>query len=514
MASIFKPKGSKKYIILYHDENGERRKKTGSTDKAVTERLARDLENRVILRREGLIDPKDEGYRDHATRPLSEHLDAWRDTLLHEGSTPKHADQTADRVRRLIAVVFGARPNDVDGKTMSRARQEEARKMIGRLVDKARLSDIGTERVQAALATFRDSGRSAQTCNHYRAGIRAFARWAKRTGRLRDYPLDGLTGFNAKEDRRHDRRTLSLDELTRLIAVAERGPDFQAMTGSARALCYRLAASTGLRYSEIASVRPGSFDWNAPSVTVEAAYTKNGDPATLPIPSDLPADLRPYVATLAADSPVFPLPAKGVDMLRVDLEAAGIPYVDASGLFFDFHALRCQTATLADAAGVSPRVVQRLMRHSSLELTGRYTKPRAVDIEAAASMLPSLKPGSKRPEAAVMTGTDLIPMFGSTATENATDPEDNGPKPFGGMPVASSRHRSTEPKVIGSNPIGCICKSSARKDLWRALLSHHPTGSPGSISCSRPVGELGPPRTPGPRRPRLLPGGGSPRIPA
>ena len=72
-------------------------------------------------------------------------------------------------------------------------------------------------------------------------------------------------------------------------------------------------------------------------------------------------------------------------MLRADLKAAGIPYRDASGLFFDFHSLRCETATLADAAGVSPRVVQKMMRHSTLELTGRYTRPRAVDIEAAAS---------------------------------------------------------------------------------------------------------------------------------
>ena len=57
------------------------------------------------------------------------------------------------------------------------------------------------------------------------------------------------------------------------------------MTGPVRALCYRLAASTGLRYSEIASIRPASFDWEAPSVTVAAAYTKNGDPATLPFPT-------------------------------------------------------------------------------------------------------------------------------------------------------------------------------------------------------------------------------------
>src|SRR5262249_4639891 len=83
-----------------------------------------------------------------------------------------------------------------------------------------------------------------------------------------------------------------------------------------------------------------------------------------------------------------------------------IPYRDAAGLVFDFHSLRCETATLADAAGVSPRIVQKMMRHSTLELTGRYTRPRAVDIEAAASMLPSLKPTGGRPKALAATGTD------------------------------------------------------------------------------------------------------------
>src|SRR5262249_32665381 len=136
------------------------------------------------------------------------------------------------------------------------------------------------------------------------------------------------------------------------------------------------------------------------------AYTKNGAPATLPLPADLVADLRPYVTTRDPQRPVFPLPDQGAPMLRVDLAAAGIPYQDASGLFFDFHSLRCETATLADQAGVSPRVIQRLMRHSTLELTGRYTRPRAVDIEAAAAKLPSLKPEGDRPEALAATGTD------------------------------------------------------------------------------------------------------------
>src|SRR5262249_4449198 len=156
-----------------------------------------------------------------------------------------------------------------------------------------------------------------------------------------------------------------------------------------RALCYRLAVATGLRFEEIKSIRPASFDWQAPSVTVAAAYTKNRDPATLPIPGELVDDLAAYVATLSPGTPVFPLPrrGRGAEMLRIDLEAAGIPYRDAAGLVFDFHALRCEMATLADAAGITPRDVQKMMRHSTLELTGRYTRLRVVDIEAAASML-------------------------------------------------------------------------------------------------------------------------------
>ena len=57
-------------------------------------------------------------------------------------------------------------------------------------------------------------------------------------------------------------------------------------------------------------------------------------------------------------------------MLKKDLARCRYPY-RAAGLVFDFHSLRCECATLADQAGSSPRVVQALMRDSTLELTGR-----------------------------------------------------------------------------------------------------------------------------------------------
>jgi integrase len=299
------------------------------------------------------------------------------------------------------------------------------------LVTSARLADLSAESAQKALASLKAAGRSLATCNHHRAAIKVFSKWCDDTHRLRDDPLRGVKGYNAKEDRRHDRRTISLDKMQRLIVVTEQGPAVLGIFGPTRALCYRLAVATGLRYSEIGSITPESFDWKAPTVRVKAGYTKNGQEAVLPLPDDLAADLAAYVARLNPSLPVFPSPKdKGAEMLQADLAVAGIEYVDASGLFFDFHSLRCQTATLADAAGVSPRVVQKLMRHSTLELTGRYTRPRVVDIEAAASMVPSLKPEGNKPEATAMqaTGTDgnlphYFPTAGDVSSRNVSVPD-------------------------------------------------------------------------------------------
>ncbi len=432
MASIFKPAGKSKYVIFYHDEDGKRHKKTGATDKQVTERIARDIENRTALLREGIIDPKAEAYRDHAACPLADHLAAWIKALEAKGTTAKHCKLFSDRARRVVALVLGATLSDIEPGKTTKANIERAEAALTKWVKSARLNHLTAERVQCALATLRAEGRSLATCNHHRAAVRALAKWLHETHRTRENTLRGVTGFNAKEDRRHDRRTLALDELQKLIDAAAIGPDFQRMTGPARALCYRLAVASGLRYAELASLTPESFHFeNGPGVTVAAAYAKNGQTATLPLPDELAEEVATFLGPLAPGAPVFPLPAeKGAKMLRVDLAAAGIPYIDAAGLVFDFHSLRCQCATLADAAGVSPRVVQRMMRHSTLELTGRYTRPRAVDIERAASMLPSLKPVAPGPELMAATGTDPAPVFKPTATRGATLPEGSDSKPI------------------------------------------------------------------------------------
>ncbi len=37
MASVFKPAGSRKYVVTWRDKNGKPRKKTAYTDKAATQ---------------------------------------------------------------------------------------------------------------------------------------------------------------------------------------------------------------------------------------------------------------------------------------------------------------------------------------------------------------------------------------------------------------------------------------------------------------------------------------------
>jgi integrase len=442
MATIFKPKGRKKYVIQYFDEHGRRRKMTGATDKTVTQRIARDLENRVALRREGVIDARDDARRDHEARRLAEHLADWQADLLARGNTPKHAVLFSERARRVV-----------------------------NLAKAERLSDLAPARIQAALSALRNQGRSLATCNHHRAAIRAFSRWAWKDGRLRDDVLVGVTGYNSREDRRHDRRTLGMDDLARLIRAAHEGPMYRRMTGPARALCYRLAVASGLRYGEIQSTTPQSFNLGeSPSVTVAAGYTKNGQAATLPLTRELADDLAPYLTTIAPEAPAFPLPeGRGADMLKVDLQAAGIPYRDEAGRVFDFHSLRCQLATLADQAGVSPRVVQRLMRHGSLELTGRYTRPRAVDLENAARSLPTLRPvdPSREPATLAATGTDNRTCLNATAPQNATHEAPEDRQPIGLKSVASSHERTFNPLVLGSSPSPVTCDS----------IRHHPTRS-------------------------------------
>jgi len=103
------------------------------------------------------------------------------------------------------------------------------------------------------------------------------------------------------------------------------------------------------------------------------------------------------------------MPDKPAAMMRKDLEAAGIPYRDASDRVVDFHALRHTFITRLARSGIAPALAKSLARHSTITLTmNHYTHTFIEDERSALARLPGL--GSQAAEAESMraTGTDGV----------------------------------------------------------------------------------------------------------
>jgi integrase len=197
------------------------------------------------------------------------------------------------------------------------------------------------------------------------------------------------------------RRALSQAELQAIIEAARMSAtSFRKLTGMDRAMLYLTAMTTGFRASELASLTPSQFDLEAPQpvVWIRARNTKNKKPAAQPIPPDAAAVLRGYLAGREPTKTAWPgkwaSHNKAAEMLKIDLEAAGIPYAvegQDGTLYADFHALRHSYITLLAKSKVHPKLAQELARHSSIELTMNiYTHVEQDEKAAAVNSLPSL----------------------------------------------------------------------------------------------------------------------------
>ena len=191
MASVYKPKGSRRYVVAYYDENGRRRKATGCADKAESERIGDHLERQARLRKEGLLDPQAEAYRDHESVPLAKHLDAYLAYLTAKGSTPNYVKAVATRARRIL---------DLGGLK--------------------RISDLCLSRVLGVLQGLRKEGlmRDRQPSRPSRPRIRTMA---PDGSTVPENLLEGLSTKSSDHDRRRVRRALTPDEASSLISDAD-----------------------------------------------------------------------------------------------------------------------------------------------------------------------------------------------------------------------------------------------------------------------------------------------------
>ena len=271
----------------------------------------------------------------------------------------------------------------------------------------AYFAEIKAERIQSGMATLRDYGVSLQTCNHFRAALRAFLRWSWDRGRIRESPMRGVGAFNAQEDLRHPRRALTDAELSRLISAAEAGPVRCDMDGSLRAMAYRMAASTGFRADELRSLIKASFrlDSPEPSIVLRASSAKDRRPAEQPIPAMLARDLREWLQDKPSGQSIFPLNHETARAIRGDLEAAGIAYETEDGAA-DFHALRSYFISALIRSGASISEVHKLARHAKPETTLKhYAKVSAHDLRGAIEAMPVSTPSGPDRDQAEMAAT-------------------------------------------------------------------------------------------------------------
>jgi len=181
MASIHKlsrdkGKKNKPYYIQYTDADGNRITTKGFTDKALTEQLAAKLENEVLLRKRGMIDPAQERLLAIRQSSIAEHLVAFERSLSN--TTPKHQKLTMTRVRRLIA--------------------EAEFRTIG---------ELDAEKAEEALKSIREEvDLGARTYNHYLQAIDEFGKRLVSSKRLPSNPLAGIDRLHAETDIRHKRR--------------------------------------------------------------------------------------------------------------------------------------------------------------------------------------------------------------------------------------------------------------------------------------------------------------------
>ncbi len=359
---------SRKWWGRFRDVDDREKRVPLAVDRAAAQAMLNEYVRRVERQKVGLIEATDE----HRKKAIAQHVADYEKHLKAKANAPRYIALAIGRLKALLA---GCKFKTI--------------------------SQITASGVANWLRHQRDANAFGKaTSNDYLVAAKAFCNWLVRERRFGHNPLAHLQRLNTETDVRRKRRVLTAEELELLIAAAEKSKGrLGRMGGADRAIVYRLAAFTGLRAQEIASLTPRSFalDADPPTVTVDACYSKHRRKDVLPIADDLCRRLRTYLAKRekehrGGDDRLWPGKwyRKAGEILQRDLAAAREAWlvgansaaernrrersdflraVDAAGQVVDFHSLRHGFITHLVMANVPPKVAQALARHSTITLT-------------------------------------------------------------------------------------------------------------------------------------------------
>ena len=315
-------------------------------------------------------------------------------------------------------------------------------------------------------------------------------------------------------------KPLKFDELPAAVELARErlkdNPTFlarQERLGIERALSYKVAVTTGLRRGELASLTVGQLDLdgNFPHIRLKAADEKNRQGNSIPLRRDVADELREWVASLSdraagsadvlafrrdavaklpASTRLLKIPKAFCRILDRDLKAAGIPKRDDRGRTIDVHALQHTFGTMLSKAGVSPRVAQAAMRHSSSDLTMNvYTDPRLLDVQGAVESLPSMSvtsdPTENRQRIAVGAENLVAPLV--APTRDFSRDLQSTPVTLAAFSQESDFAETLAATAVADNEKRSLSQTDSErsKSGWRDLNPRPPTPQAGALARLR-----------------------------
>lgn len=401
-----------RFTVRFRDDKGIRRELPGFKDRAASETMGRRLEElatcRAMRQQPGFeLSRWIEGLPDETRDRLAEFGLLTRDDVSRNRTLTNHIADFLASVER----------KQRNWKTIDRLKTD-----LTRMLSACRWTfpaDIEAARLEKYLDDMTRDGSSARTRNYSLTTIKQFIRWMIEENRMQSDPIRRVKPLNAQLDRRRTRRALDIGEQRRLIASTLAHPERRyCLTGQHRAAVYSLSLSAGLRLNEIRSLTRADIDLNAGTVTIRPENEKSRRGATLPLPAWTVTILYDALGDGLPLSKPFAQLSRGSDMLSLDLGDAGIPREDDAGNVCDFHALRHSFGTSLARAGVPLAIAQKLMRHSTPELTSSvYTHLRTEDFRTATETMPDLTPTDERPAVAVAG------MAGAIFPAPCTDPK-------------------------------------------------------------------------------------------
>ncbi len=349
-----------------------------------------------------------ENRRLEGGRLLCEHLQDWRQSLIAYGCSEAHLKAIIPRVEKIIRECAFSNISDISPVKVEayllRLRDQGYTVTLKRIDKETNKPKIKTVKI------------SKSTYNYFIRAIKQFCKWLVDIDLIDKSPVKALKKVTiTDDDKKRPARTLTTEQVRKLIQTTSQADDYRRIPGKERALIYLLANETGLRAGEIRQLKISDFDFEKLTLNVRGEVSKNRKSALLPLRKNTAAIVYDHVKQKFPSSEAFNMPAQPHLMIKADLERAGIPYKTEAGTAH-FHAQRHNFATALDISAKSAKTAQSLMRHSDPRLTlNVYTHGVPERERAAVEALPDLlEPATK-----TATGTDDIPLEEVTKKSSA-----------------------------------------------------------------------------------------------